>query len=1064
MAEVRSTPRILRDIYLGRFRNFISSSSFEDVNLHSQLIKHRTNLPEFIELNVYSVPNLQRIPFAEAVKAKYRPTHIGERFGPSWSTHWFQVKLRIPADWAGEEVWFVWDNRSEALLWSSDGIPLQGFTGSDDGGNVHREYILTQCARGDDKYTFYVEMACNALFGNGSGTIQPPDPNRFFTLSTADLAVPRKEVWQLLHDFEIIRQMASDLPADSQRAADALYTANEIINTFSLDDPESIKRARQVAAEYLKISAGDHGHRITAIGNCHIDTAWLWPFDETKRKIARSFSRQIRLMEQYPEFKFTASQAQQFAWLKELYPELFAEVQEMAKQGRFIPIGGTWVEMDCNVPSGESFCRQFLYGQRFFEKNFGHRCKVFWLPDTFGYSSQLPQIIVKSGMKYFFTQKLSWNNINRFPNTSFYWIGLDGSKVLTHMAPSETYVAQCNVSELQKSVNNNHDKEYSRNSLLLFGNGDGGGGPLPAMIERLRRLRSLDPLPKVEIASPNEFYERLEKESKDLVGWKGELYFELHRGTYTSHGHVKWYNRKNELLLRDLEFAAAIYYSGISGNYRYPREELDEFWKAMLLNQFHDVLPGSSIELVYIDARRHYKEVQARASKLLDEAVNNLWGLKEEDTTGTEHKGILVLNTLPFTRTEVIRVPAVEGLQQYANDGSCGYAVVHDAISMGSCAVALHRQAEIQSVHVENSNGKFVLRNQYIAAEFDPNGRLISLKDIKLNRELVPEGKHGNVFKIYEDIPLFWDAWDVEIYHLEKFRTITNGSIKIQERGPLRSSLELSVQLSERSTLKQTIVLTAISRRLDFETEIEWNENRQFLKVEFPLDITADYATYETQFGHIERPTHYNTSWDAAKFEVCAHKYADLSEYGYGVALLNDCKYGYATHGNVIRLSLLRSPKAPDAHSDLGKHYIKYALYPHEGHFMQSDVVEQAYRFNIPLITRICSRKFSDDLKPTSYFSLHGARNVLIETVKLAEDSDEIILRLYEAYGGKARVSVKSTLPIESVHQCNILEDTELTLQYHPEEGLKLNLKPFEVITLKVALSHHSWEFVHHHV
>ncbi|KAJ1968364.1 Glycoside hydrolase, 38 vacuolar alpha mannosidase, partial [Dimargaris verticillata] len=365
-------------------------------------------------------------------------------------------------------------------------------------------------------------LACNELFGAGEGgLIQPPNPSRRFRLSRAHLAINNVTARELWRDFEIIRGMVDDLPVNSQRGAQALTVANQICNTFDRDDVKSLDACRALSKAFLNQGSASTSHVITAVGNCHIDTAWLWPFDETKRKVARSWSTQVRLLEQYPEFTFAASQAQQFKWLKELYPEVFQQVQAKAQEGRFIPIGGTWVEMDCNMPSGEALVRQFMFGQRFFEKHFGKRCKVFWLPDTFGYSAQLPQIVRQADMRYFFTQKLSWNNINKFPNTTFYWEGLDGSRVLTHMAPSETYAAQGNVSEVIKSVENHKDLPYTNESMLLYGNGDGGGGPLPAMVDRLLRLQNIDGLPRVKFGDPNEFYERVEANSPDLVTWKG---------------------------------------------------------------------------------------------------------------------------------------------------------------------------------------------------------------------------------------------------------------------------------------------------------------------------------------------------------------------------------------------------------------------------------------------------------------------------------------------------------------------------------------------------------------
>ncbi|CAG8529788.1 12341_t:CDS:10 [Funneliformis caledonium] len=1049
-------PRLVRGITFDRCDKFISRNFYSDVNLYSQLYKKCESSKDYIELRVYSVPNLERVTFEEAIKCEFKKAACGDQFGPSWSTHWFHISVKVPENWKNEEVHFIWDSNSEGMIWTVKGVPLQGLTGGY-GSDRRAEYILTRCCKGGEKFEFYLEMACNGMFGNGSNTINPPDPNRTFCLNTAELKVPNKDAWGLFYDFQIIRDMAKEIPEDSVRSAQALYVANNIINIFQPGDDKSILEGRKVAKEFLKNKNGSTQHKLTAVGHCHIDTAWLWPFDETKRKIARSWSTQVGLMDLYPDYKFVCSQAQQFEWLQEHYPKLFDMVKKKVEKGQFLPIGGTWVEMDCNIPSGESFCRQFLYGQRYFEHNFGMKSKVFWLPDTFGYSAQLPQIIRGAGLKYFFTQKLSWNNINKFPNTTFYWVGLDGSKVLTHMCPAESYVSQCTPGELVNSVRNHKDKEYSNESLLVFGNGDGGGGPLASMIERLNRMKDIDGLAKVEMGSAEEFYERIEESSKELVSWKGELYFELHRGTYTTHGSIKRYNRKSEFLLRNVELISTInliksQIENKDANYNYPKKELDKLWKYVLLNQFHDVLPGSSIEMVYVDATKFYKEVEEKGNLLLENAFDELFQISK--SSGSSEKGLLAFNTLGWNRTEVVEVPVCEGvdkLPQISNDERTGFILVNDVIGIGAQGIDLGIPTSFSPVTVRMiDNDHFCLRNQYICSIFDKYGHLISLidSDSKSSRELIPKGQYGNKFNIYEDIPLFWDAWDVEIYHLQKGREAELGTIF--ETGPLKASLLLESKITATSTLRQVISLSAVSSRIDFDTTVNWDENRQFLKVEFPFDINSDYATYETQFGFIQRPTHYNTTWDSAKFEVCGHKFADLSEYGYGVALLNDCKYGYAVHGNVMRLSLLRSPKAPDAHCDIGVHNFKYAILPHACSFLESNVVREAYQFNVPLIVRPTSKEIVQTFNVKSYFTISNAPNVILDTVKRAEDSDGIILRLFEAYGGHAKAILTSSLPLENIYETNILEDHTCLINYNQQDGAVIKFNPFQVITLKM--------------
>ncbi|ORZ07655.1 galactose mutarotase-like domain-containing protein [Absidia repens] len=1085
---VMDNPKLIRSITIDRCSNFVSNgANGNDINLLSQLYKARTNSEDHIALWVYSVPDLKRITFAEATQQEFRPTRLGEWFGPSWSTHWFHVQIRIPIEFAGEEVHFIWNADNEALIWGMDGMPLQGLTGGA-GSDARYDYILTPHALGDDVIQFYIEMACNGMFGAGNGLIGPPDPNRFFNLNELDLAVPNKPVWNLLYDYQVILGMAKDLEPDSLRASQAMYTANRIVNTFVPGDDSTVNHCLAISAEFLSAKNGDAQHEIHALGHCHIDTGWLWPFEETIRKAARSWSSQIDLMDRYPDYKFICSQAQQYEWVKNNYANLWGRIREKIAIGQFLPTGGTWIEMDTNMPSGEALCRQFLLGQRFFEENFGKRCKVFWLPDSFGYSSQLPQLLHLADMKYFFTQKLSWNNVNKFPLTTFWWIGLDGSKTLTHMAPSETYNAQCSPEELIRSVKNHRDKEYSNSSLLVYGNGDGGGGPLASMIERLQRMKDVDGLPKVEFSTPTDFYENVEQKTEALCSWKGELYFELHRGIYTTHAMCKKYNRSSELLLRDLEMLASFAHIMCGGNYTYPKTDFEQFWKMVCLIQFHDVMAGSSIEMVYEDSLQMYTKIDVEGKQMREDLMDKLLG--PECSISEEEKAIGVFNTLAWERQEVIELPLVDGLPtlaQHSAFGRTGYALVDKISPLSAKGYTLKTTADYEPVKVHTDrNSNILMENKYIQVTFDKSGHLIGLFDKVLMRDFIKPGERGNVFKMYEDIPLFWDAWDVEIYHLEKGVPVEEGSVQILEHGPLRAALLVEKRISDTSRLRQCVVLTSISRRLDFETEVDWNENRQFLKVEFAWDILADNVFYETQYGVVQRPTHYNTSWDGAKFEVVAHKFADMSEYGCGVALLNDCKYGYSAHGNILRLSLIRSPKAPDSNCDIGHHTLKYAIYPHEGHFMQSDVVREGYNFNVPLITRVLSSNRVHDLsKAVPHFRIEGAPNVVLDTIKKAEDSEDLIVRLYEAYGGHATARFHSSLPMKSIQQCNILEDELETVyemtsdakgadrtfstnlrvldddildlqkeaqQRQHAEGALLRIKPFQVMTLKIKL------------
>ena len=687
---------------------------------------------------------------------------------------------------------------------------------------------------------------------------------------------------------------------------------------------DSILKGREIARKYLGDKANSHEVYdsdqkpiVYAIGHCHIDTCWLWPWAETKRKVARSWSNQCDLMDRYPEHRFTCSQAQQYKWLEQLYPSLYDRVKAKVKQGTFQPIGGSWVEHDTNMPSGESLVRQFLYGQRFFESHFGERCTTFWLPDTFGYSSQLPQLCRLAGMSRFFTQKLSWNNINNFPHTTFNWVALDGSQVLCHMAPSETYTAEAHFGDVKRSVTQHKSMDQDNSSLLVFGKGDGGGGPTFQQLDKLRRCRGISDkiglLPRVKMGdSVDDFFARLEEKAAKgtkFVTWYGELYFELHRGTYTTQANNKWNNRKTEIMLHDIEYLATLA-TFKDSSYKYPKKDIDDMWENVLLCQFHDCLPGSSIEMCYDDSDELYAEVFKTGEKVMKDALNILGYSKHE--SGKDNP--MALNTLPWYRSEIVKMP--DSKPEHSE-----YALLSG--NQGNASVELLSESPKSTASVkEVKAGVFLLSNTSFDVQVE-NGVITSLYDKQEKREVVASGQKAGQLVIFDDKPLYWQAWDVEVYHLESREILSSGKTEIVEHGPHRVSVVTDTKISENSWAKTTISLTASvggqPSYIEMESEVEWRETMKFLKVEFPVSIYNTEASYETQYGIIRRPTHYNTSWDMAKFEVCCHKWADLSENGYGVSVLNDSKYGFATCGNLMRLSLLRAPKAPDAHADMGK-------------------------------------------------------------------------------------------------------------------------------------------------
>ena len=920
----RPVGKQIESIYTGRLGQFTDGGQYRQQSLLAKLDEGRVSGGEHVKLAVYSVPNLERPTFKEATKnGTFKPTKKGESFGPSWSTHWFKITIKVPSELQKKDhLEFHWDANNEGLVWSESGEPLQGLTGGGD----RVEWIFPNSWRDGQEHTFYIEMACNGMFGNAPGgdSIQPPDPNKYFSLNTADIVAVDLEARQLYVDFWIIGDAAREFPGDSWEKHKALQVCNEIMDAFIAGhgSHKSIAKGREIAREYIgnvdshKVYESDKDPIVYAIGHCHIDTCWLWPWAETKRKVARSWSNQCDLMERYPEHRFTCSQAQQYKWLEQYYPSLYDRVKAKVKKGTFQPVGGSWVEHDTNMPSGESLVRQFLYGQRFFESHFGDRCRTFWLPDTFGYSTQLPQLCRLAGMNRFFTQKLSWNNINKFPHTTFNWVALDGSQVICHMAPSETYTADAHFGDVKRSVTQHKSLDQDNTSLLVFGKGDGGGGPTFTHLEKLRRCRGLSDktglLPRVKMGeSVDDFFDRLEQKAAEapsnFVTWYGELYFELHRGTYTTQANNKWSNRKSEVMMHDVEYLATLA-SIRDRSYKYPKKEIDDMWEGILLCQFHDCLPGSSIEMCYDDSDKVYAEVFKTGKVVIKEALEVL-GYKEFTGKGQP----VALNTLPWRREEIMQAPGLES----------GHARVKGTGLAETTALPSYSSSGSDEVFVKSmGHGVIAVGNADLVVRVR-EGVIISLYDRKAHREIIPEDEKANQYVIFDDKPLYWQAWDVEVYHLESRKELRSGETRIAESSPHQVSVITETMISDKSWIKTTMTLkAAVSGQpscIEVESEVEWHETMKFLKVEFPVDITNTEASYETQYGVIRRPTHYNTSWDMAKFEVCCHKWADLSEHGYGVSILNDSKYGFATCGNLMRLSLLRAPKAPDAHADMGK-------------------------------------------------------------------------------------------------------------------------------------------------
>ncbi|KAF8228013.1 glycoside hydrolase family 38 protein [Tricholoma matsutake] len=1114
-------PKWIKNLTRDRLNTF-HGGHYSDVNLSSILFTHRIDNVEHVKLQVWSAPGMSKPTFEEAMKQKFKPAKKGDSFGPSWTNHWWKVSVIIPGYWQQyERVQFEFDPGCEAMIYTTDGTPLQGITGGY-GGDRRVEYIIPAAACAQGRHDFVIESSCNGMFGVpwDGDTVSPPDMNRYFGLASADLVVPNQEAWGLLWDFTALSQLVETLPGNTPLQNKAIVVSNAIMNVFDKGDATAVRKARKLAEEVFGegweakgASVYDEGPReaqIWGIGHCHIDTAWLWPYRVTQQKVARSWATQVDLMERYPEHRFACSSAQQYKWLEQLYPPLFERVKQQVLAGSFHPIGGSWVENDANMPSGEALVRQMVFGQRYFESRFGRRCEVAWLPDSFGLTGALPQLIRGSGMKFFFTQKLSWNNINVFPHSTFNWVGIDGTQILCHMTPVDTYTAQATAGDINKGQTNHKNLESSQDALLVFGNGDGGGGPLALMLENLRRIRAVTnkhrELPPVNMGhSVDDFFWQLLRKSEDgkvLPNWHGELYLEFHRGTYTSHGSIKKGNRHSEILMRDVEHLTTLasLYKLHNKDYVYPKEEIDKAWEKVLLNQFHDVLPGSAIGMVYEDAEKLYAEVRKSGEALLNQAFDVLLGTGNSAlTSSTNFKAlpsnttIIGYNTTFFRRFDIVEVPlsgAGAGLRsrvlQTSSDGKIGYTVMHceGGGSIGSLSIPatwLHGWTAPASVYT-NGSDHFTLRNAGVQLTIS-KGRITSLVDVKLGRELITEGSTGG-FVIFEDRPNYWDAWDVEIHHLETPHQLEFTNISVVAQGPLRAALKAVVKYGK-SMIEVIISLDAIAASVkansrsffNFSAVVDWHQRHEILKFQLPLNIRSDNATYETQFGHVQRPTHKNTTWDIAKFEVCGHKFADLSEYGYGVAFLSESKYGFSCQGNVLSISLLRAATAPDADQDQGEHRFSWAVMPHEGHFLESDVPVAAYIYNSPIRVR-CVPEVTDTMLSSlkSPFVVEGARNVFLETVKRGDDDFEskskattVTLRLYEAFGGhaQARLRISCHLSVAKAYTTNLLEDKdedeELNIMHADDDDaqttspvLKLDFRAFEVKTVKLVLKEHA--------
>ncbi|RMI08750.1 alpha-mannosidase [Cellulomonas triticagri] len=958
----------------------------------------------------------------------FRPFAVGEPWGPAWGTTWFRLTGTVPPGCEGRRVELVvdlgWEDHSpgfqaEGLVYRPDGSVVKGL-------NPRNTWVPV----GGEEIDLYVEAAANPL-------VLPPDPFRptplgekstagtapLYRLARADVCVVEEDVWELVQDLEVLDGMARELALGDPRRHEVVRALERALDALDLGDVAgTAAAARAELVEVTSRPAVPSAHRISAVGHAHIDSAWLWPVRETVRKVARTAANVVNLLDSDPDLVFAMSSAQQFAWIEEHRPEVFARVREHVASGRFVPVGGMWVESDTVMPGSEALARQLVHGKRYFLDRFGIETREVWLPDSFGYSPALPQLVHLSGSRWFLTQKISWNQVNPFPHHTFRWEGIDGSRVFTHFPPIDTYSAELSGSQLAHASRNFRDKGRATRSLAPFGWGDGGGGPTREMLARARRTADLEGSPRVVVESPTAFFEAAEAEYPDAPVWAGELYLELHRGTLTSQVDTKQGNRRGEHLLFQAELWSAT--AAARGLVEYPYDDLDALWKQHLLLQFHDILPGTSIGWVHREAAAQYAAMRERLTAIVDRATGALAGAAP---------GPVVFNAAPHARAGVPPLGA----------GPASDAGTVDVTS--------------------TPGGGTVLDNGLLRVEVDADGLVAGLRDLVADREVLPPGARGNLLQVHPDLPVMWDAWDVDRYY-RNVVTDLDAAERVEVRAePDGAATVRTHRAFGASTAVQDVTLRPGERRLDLRTEVDWQERERLLKVALPVDVHALDAAFETQFGHHRRAVHENTSWDAMRFEVAAHRFVHVGEPGYGVAVVNRDTYGHdvrreARDGGgtttTVRLSLVRGPQFPQPDTDRGRHEFAYAVAPGAE---IADAVREGWGLNVPL--RTMTGAASSAGSPTAPVVVEPLARVLtgsavLSAVKLADDrSGDVVVRLHEAEGrrGPARLA----LPAGPVQECDLLERplAERSALVGPRAGdeVDLVLRPFQVVTLRVG-------------
>jgi alpha-mannosidase len=959
------------------------------------------------------VPAAAAIPALDptAYRADYRPFRIGEAWGRPWGTTWFRMRGSVPETARSRRVELVID-----LGWrdTMPGFQAEGLAYRADGVVIKAVQPLTNWVPVDGPTVdVYLEAAANPqLFGHDIprfaptplGDVLTAGDGPLYRLGAAALMVRDERVAGLLADLETVSGLIAEQSLDPTLraiATDAVDRALDILDRSGLDTDAMRDPLRRVLDSPATASA----HRISAVGHAHIDSAWLWPQRETRRKVARTVANVLQLMDEHEDLVYVMSAAQHWDWLREDHPQLFARALERVEEGRFVPVGGMWVEADAQLPGGEAMVRQFTEGQRFFIDHFGHPSRVGWLPDSFGYSGALPQILRLAGIEYFLTQKISWNRVNRFPHHTLDWVGIDGTALFTHFPPADTYNGDLSTGELIYTAANFREKGAATRSLIPFGHGDGGGGPTRDMLARAARSADVEGLPRVRLETPEAFFDAARAEYPDPPQWYGELYLELHRGTLTSQAAMKRGNRRAEHLLRAAELWSAT--ATVESGSAYPYDELRSAWRTALVHQFHDILPGSSIGWVHREARQTYRDLERTLTGLITAAQDALTG---------DGSAPVVFNAAPVP---VSGIPAGGAAPAEATAGS--------------------------TPATRSADGTRVLESDRTIVTLAPDGTVTSIVDVASDTEVIAPGGRGALLQLHPDHPAHWDAWDID----RTYRASVTDILDVRSFELVTGDGTVSAVIERAfgdSTVRQTIRVRSGRPGVELRVEVDWHERERLLKLAFDLDVHADRARFETQFGHITRPTHENTSWDAARFEVAAHRWVHVGE-PVGVALANDATYGHEVRrvprrgggmATSLRATLLRAPRFPDPETDQGRHEFRFLLLPAA---TPAAAIAAGYEVNLPPVRRTGSRGVSP------LISVDGDANVLIESVKLADDrSGDVVVRLYEAHGVPGAATIRPSFNAAAFLRTDLLEQPAAD----GGDGPRVRLRPFQIATIRI--------------